>query len=177
MKLYATNLRFLGDTKKQQDLDCCVHGTIVFEINGEVLSDDTQWCVSASAYRFLHTLFADHFAGYEQHMIPCCGHFMVPSEDGMKVLISGCSNGIDFDVIHENEDIIIRTEENKVYRVPFAEYKAAVLGYAKQVEGFYHQNPPRRFEDEFEKKGFAAFCNEWYGLMEKAQAPADGKSQ
>ena len=35
-------------------------------------------------------------------MIPCCCHFMIPSGDGKTVDIVGCSNGIDFDVIHES---------------------------------------------------------------------------
>lgn len=171
MELYATDLHFTGDTLAAQELDHCVYGGVVCRIEGFNLSnDDLDWCVSASAYRFLHSLFDDHFFGAEEQMIPCCGHFLVPSADKTTVTISGCPNGIDFDILHQDENIIIRTQNDHTYTVPFEEYKAAVLAYAKQVEEFYHQHPPRRFENEFDRDGFSAFCNEWYDLMDKARA-------
>ena len=94
MELYARNMFFRGDNPKEQTHDCCIHGTVVFKIGDQLLSDDTEWCVSASAFRFLRTLFNNHFMGAEQFLIPCCGHWMIPSEDKMSVNISGCSNRI-----------------------------------------------------------------------------------
>ena len=174
MELYATDLHFLGDTQKDQVYDYCVHGKVVFKIDGCNLSnDDSDWCVSASAYRFLHSLFENHFLGAEEQLIPCCGHFIIPSQDKTSVTIIGCSNGIDFDILHENHNIIIRTQDGTTYTVTFEDYKAAVLSYAKQIKDFYHQNPPRQFEDKFDQVGFSAFCNEWYSLTNKATALGD----
>ena len=168
MELYATNLHFLGDNPKMQAYDDCVHGKVVFKVDGCSLSnDDSDWCLSASAYRFLCSLFENHFSGAEEHMIPCCGIFYA-SPDKTSVTVVGCSNGIDFDIIHEDENIIIRTQGGATYTVPVEEYKVAVLSYAKQIENFYHQNPPRRFEKQFEQDGFIAFCNEWKSLTERA---------
>ena len=168
MELYATDLHFLGDTPKMQVYDDCVHGKVVFKIDGCNLSnDDSDWCLSASAYRFLHSLFENHFSDAEEHMIPCCGVFYA-SQDKTSVTVVGCSNGIDFDVIHENDNIIIRTQEGITYTVPFEDYKAAVLSYAKQIEDFYHQNPPRQFENQVDRDGFEAFCNEWKSLTDRA---------
>ncbi len=173
MELYASDMFFRGDNEKEQAYDCCVHGKIVFKIGDKLLSDDTEWCVSASAYRFLHTLFENHFMGAEKFLIPCCGHFMIPSEDKMSVNISGCSNGIDFNIIHEEESITIVTADNIEYHIPFVEYKNAVISFAEQVMAFYQSNPPRAFEDDFDKEGYSAFVTEWYILYDKARALCD----
>jgi hypothetical protein len=66
MELYASDMFFRGDNEKEQAYDCCIHGNIVFKIGDNLLSDNTEWCVSASAYRFLHTLFENHFMGTEE---------------------------------------------------------------------------------------------------------------
>ena len=170
MELYAQNLFFRGNTVKERVYDCCVHGKIVFKIGDNLLSDETEWCISASAYRFLHTLFENHFMGAEDFLIPCCGHTMIPTEDKNAVDIVGCTNGIDFNIIHQQESLIIETVDNTKYQVPFSEYKNTVLSFAKQVMEFYKSNPPREFEDTFDKDGFSAFVTEWYNLYDKAVA-------
>ena len=166
MKLFARNLHFLGETPEEQARDLCVHGTPVLEIGGITLSDGEDWCISASAFRFLQTLSANHFSKAGEQMFPCCGHFLVPSEDLQAVSIVGCTNGIDFDVIHEDGNVLLRTDDT-CHTVPYAEYREAVLAYATQVEEFFRENPPREFDGEFEKNGFTAFCNQWYSMKER----------
>ena len=173
MELYARDMFFRGDTEKEKVYDCCIHGKVVFKIEDKLLSDETEWCISASAYRFLHTLFENHFMGAEDFLIPCCGHTMIPTEDKTSVNIWGCNNGIDFNIIHEQENISILTADNTEHQVPFADYKKAVLSFAKQVMDFYKSNPPRKFEDDFDKNGYSAFVTEWYSLYDKAVALAD----
>ncbi len=173
MELYASNLFFRGDNEKQQAYDCCIHGNIIFKIEDTLLSDNSEWCVSASAYRFLHTLFDNHFMGAEDFLIPCCGHTMIPSDDGLSVTIIGCNNGIDFNIIHEDDNIVIITADNTEYRIPFEEYKDAVISFAKQVMNFYEANPPRKFEDDFDKDGYEAFITELHSLYNKAISIAD----
>lgn len=168
MELYATGMFFRGNTEKDRAYDCCIHGEVVFTVEGKRLSDDTEWCVSASAYRFLHTLFKNHFMGGEEFLIPCCGHMMIPAEDKQSVRIFGCSNGLDFNIIHEGERITVVTADNTAYSVTFAEYKQAVVTFAQQVMDFYRSHPPRKFEDEWEKDGYGAFVTEWYSLYDKA---------
>lgn len=170
MELYAQDMFFRGDTEKERTYDCCIHGKVIFKIGDKLLSDDTEWCVSASAYRFLHTLFENHFMGTEDFLIPCCGHMMIPSEDKKSVSIIGCGNGMDFSIIHEGENITITTQDNNEYMVSFVDYKNAVLSFAKQVADFYQSNPPRQFEDDFEKDGYSAFVTEWDSLYDKAIA-------
>ncbi len=170
MELYAKDMVFYGDSEKEKLYDCCIHGKIVLKIGDVLISDDTEWCVSASAYRFLHTLFENHFMGSEDFMIPCCGHTMIPSDDKKSVSIIGCCNGIDFDIIHEQEYVTVVTSENTKYTVSFAEYKNAVISFAKQVMDFYKSNPPREFEEDFDRDGFRAFVTEWYSLYDKTVA-------
>jgi hypothetical protein len=166
MKLYAENLHFLGDTPKEQASDVCIHGTPVMEINGIPLTDGEDWCVSASAFRFLQTLSENHFCGGEEQMFPCCGHYLIPSEDLQTVIIGGCPNGIDFDVIHEDGNVLFFIDDT-CQAVPYEEYREAVLAYAKQIEDFFRENPPREFNDGYEKNGFTAFCNQWYAMKER----------
>ena len=126
MELYATDLHFLGDNSKMQAYDDCVHGKVVFKIDGCILSnDDSDWCLSASAYRFLRSLFENHFSRAEEHMIPCCGAFYA-SQDKTSVTVVGCSNGIDFDITHQDDNIIIRAQDGIAYTAPFEDYKAAL---------------------------------------------------
>ncbi len=168
MELYASDMFFHGDNEKEQAYDCCIHGTVIFRIEEKLLSDDTEWCISASAYRFLHTIFENHFMGAEDFLIPCCGHTMIPSEDKSSVSIIGCNNGIDFNIIHEDESITIVTADNDEYSIPFDEYKREVIAFAKQVMNFYKEKPPREFEDDFDKDGYSAFVTELYSLFDKA---------
>ncbi len=166
MKLFAKNLHFLGETQEEQVQDLCVHGTPTLVIDGFTFTDGTDWCVSASAFRFLQTLSGNHFRGAAEQMFPCCGHFMIPSEDLQTVTIGGCSNGIDFNVIHE-DGMVLLLIGGSIHTVPYEKYREAVLAYTRQIEDFFHANPPREFDSEFEKKGFTAFCNQWYAMKEK----------
>lgn len=169
MELYAHNMHFLGDTENDRAYDACVHGKIIFSIGGKSLSGDGDRCVSASSYRFLHTLFSDHVSGDEEFLIPCCGHMMIPSDDKTAVIIIGCNNGIDFDVTHLPNEVSIKTADVESFSLPFAEYRDAVLSFADQVEEFYKNSPPRRFYDDHDRDGYEAFRAEWDSLRERAK--------
>ncbi len=97
---------FAAITKKNKHMVVVFTEKLFFKIGDNLISDDAEWCVSASAYRFLHTLFD--------------------------------------------------------------EYKRAVMSFDKQVMDFYKSNPPREFEDDFDKNGYSAFVTRWYSLYDKA---------
>ncbi len=168
MKLYAKNIHFLGETEERRLYDYCVHGDVLFKIGDDILHEGSEWCVSASAYRFLQTIFEDHLMGNEEFLIPCCGHSIYPSEDKESVTIVGCNNGIDFEIIHKGENVIIKTADNAEYKVPLSDYKNAVLSFAKQVWDFYKSTPPRKFDDDFYKDGYEAFMSSYRSLYDKA---------
>ena len=163
MELFATNLFFRGDSAEQQRHDLCIHGQVTFLIGEDSLSepDDRDWCVSASAYRFLRTLKEDHVAGHEEYLIPCCGHFMVPSEDGEGVDIIGCSNGIDFSVRHEDGAVLIETAAGKVYTVSYEDYESVVVDYALQIYDYYEKSPARYIENDHDGYAFSVFMKDY----------------
>ncbi len=167
MELYATDMFFRGDNDKQREYDCCVHGKVCFRIDDTPLCDSGEWCISASAFRFLKTLFENHSRKKEDFLIPCCGNMMVPSEDKTTVTIIGCNNGIDFDIVHERDIVFVKTTD-KTYRTSFEEYKTAVLSFAKQIGDFYNSNVPRIFINDYEKEAFYVFLSEFNAMYDKA---------
>ena len=173
MKLYASEPFFRGSTEQEREYDFCIHGRIVFRIGDALLADEDKMCVSASSYRFLHTLFENHFEGGEEFLIPRSGHMMIPSEDKKSVRIFGCPNGVDFTVIREGESVAVITADRAEYRLPFAEYRDAVLSFAKQTADFYRSSPPRRFRADFDRDAYGAFAFESDSLYERASASAD----
>lgn len=139
------------------------------EFDGGVIEDD--FTASASALQFLRTLQEDHVAIYDdEQMMPCCGHFMVSSDDKASVYISGCPNGTDFDVRREAGAVVICTREAKYHLDP-SEYRAAVLTFVEQVETFYRESPPRDLDgrDQFSRDGYEAFWCEWRRLKQAMQ--------
>lgn len=130
-----------------------------------------KWFVSAAALRFMRSVLFNHFMGEDQHMIPCCGHFIVSSDDNQSVEIFGCCNGIDFDVLHEGENIVLRTIDSKTYCCSFYEYRDIALAFADKVERFFSDSPDRIVpEEEPDKSGFVAFKNEWFRLKDELQS-------
>lgn len=168
-KLTGSNFHWLGDNDAQRHGDLCAHGHVRLEFDGGVIEDDCT--ISASALQFLRTLQEDHVAIYDdEQMMPCCGHFMVPSDDKTSVYISGCPYGTDFDVRHEAGAVVIGTREAEYHLDP-GEYRAAVLAFAEQVEAFYRASPPRSLDerDQFSRDGYEAFWCEWRRLKQAAK--------
>lgn len=165
--LTAADLHFLGDNEKERRRDLCLHGSVFLSIDGTVLCDGGEWCVSASALRFMRSVFVDHISASGEQMIPCCGHFMIPSGDGKTVDIVGCSNGIDFDVIHESGGITVKTADGRIFLTDPGEYRRAVTGYSKEIGRFMQNQPARVIDDRWERSAFAAFCEEWNTLSER----------
>lgn len=169
---FIINLRnphWLGESEDQKD-DLCLHANVYLQINEEILDPGTEkvWCVSAVALRLMRSLIANHFSGEEQHLLHCCGHMMISKNDGTEVDIIGCSNGVDFTVLHCGSEIELITEESKSFTVLFEEYKEGVLAFAESVELFYLQSEDRHMpEDSFDKTGYEAFWFEWKTLKDK----------
>jgi len=168
VEIFADGLHFLGNTEKEQRQDICLHGKVTMSVNGCLLADDVECCVTASAIRFLRSLSSDHIMGEEEFLFPCCGNMLIPSEDGKSVTVIGCSNGTDLTVAtdHSKKQTTI-TSGTITDFVPFDEYRAAVLAYAKQVLCFLNNSPERLFENDFEKNGYDAFLFEYNDLMKK----------
>ncbi len=171
IELYAADLHFLGDDPVSKREDLCLHGRVYFRVNDTVFSEigDHTWCVTASALYFLRSLIIDHKAGEGEHMIPCCGHMMIPNEDGKTVCVIGCNNGIDFDVIHVGNEIHIGTDGGRQECVPLVEYKQAVIAYADSIMVFHAKSEERIFELPFDRAGWEAYKTEFGDLRKRVK--------
>jgi len=166
--LFADGLHFLGNTEDERRRDLCLHGRVTMRVNGHMLADEIECCVTASALRFLRSLSKDHKVGEEEFLFPCCGNMLIPSEDGKTVTVIGCPNGEDLEIsIHRRGNQARIQKENVCQFVIFDEYRAAVLAYAKQVLRFLQNSPERQFDDDYEKNGYEAFLTEYKNLMKE----------
>ena len=166
--LFADNLHFLGNTEEEQQHDFCLHGKVTMRVNGYLLVDEVDCCVTASALRFLRSLSSDHKAGEEEFLFPCCGNMLIPSNDGKTVTIIGCPNGEDLEIsTHRQGNQTMIKNENVCQFVSYDEYRTSVLAYAKQTLRFLINSTERIFKEDFEKKGYEAFLTEYTNLLEE----------
>lgn len=143
--------------------DYCAHGHVTAWIGQEVFADDCT--VSSTALYLLKSLTEDHIIYEGQQMLPCCGHTMIARENGRldTVDISGCDNGIDWSVLHEDDTVRLITCTGCETVLPLQEYKKTVFAFADKIEAFYQRSAKKApLSDEFEQKGYTAFWNEWH---------------
>lgn len=158
-KIDATDFEWI-DGPDDDPNDLCLHGKVTAHIGEEVLED--HGTVSASAMYLLRSLTENHQTGEDNQMIPCCGHFMVANEDLTEVYISGCPYGIDWTVEQVSGGVKITTESGNETFVPMDAYREEVFRFADKVEAYYAQCSPKKPYDDFARKGYTAFWNEWH---------------
>ncbi|MCL2675364.1 MAG: hypothetical protein FWE84_02075 [Firmicutes bacterium] len=143
--------------------DLCLHGKAYVKIGDTVLDDGTanDWAVSAGAYRMLESLYKNHIKGREEHLLPCCGHFMFIYEKTDSLIITGCPKGIDWSIVHENGTVKISSDTNAQAVIPFEDYKAIVFGFADTVKSFYDNCSPKNSQDAFENQAYQRFWENW----------------
>lgn len=170
--LEPRNMFWLGG-EEGYERDLCAHGNIYFEVNGHTLVDETyeEFTVSAAALFMLRILEKDYIKedmSYNK-IFPHCGHSMFVEESG-NVLILGCNLGIDFDVLHRRNKVIIVFKDKK-YRVSEKEWREAVLHFSDLVKAYYNACPPKIVGgDENEKAGYELFLAEWDRRAKAARA-------
>lgn len=166
--LYIKKLFWLIEDRPEVDL--CAHALLKIMIGNEIIADDNDdsggWTVSASALFFLRTLKRNHTTTNPlcDALIPCCGHFMIFQEDMNEVIIPNCLNGFDWEVVHQQDKVVLRTRKNTV-KIDFEVYKQTVLHFVDQVEFFYQSSAPKLLPDEeYEVTAYQKFWEEWYRL-------------
>ena len=146
--------------------DCCAHAHAVAQIGDETF--EYYATVSATALYLPKSLKKDHSAYREEQFLPCCGFNIYEKDDGTDdVVILGCPNGIDWDLVHAGDEVIITTDSGMVTTIPFAEYREEALRFADKVEAFYSDQPPRR-PPEDEAQAYKAFWEEWHRRRQEA---------
>jgi hypothetical protein len=165
VSLQPVNLRWIrGAPDDPKDL--CAHGDVVFRIRDEVLLDTAgkDVTVSAAALYLLRTLSVPHTkaAPVGDHLFPCCGFAMweIPGQED--VAVCGCPNGEDFEVLHavNGVGVVVRAADGGAWQIGWAEWRAAVFGFADRVSGFYAACSPKQPAEE-DAAGFWKFKAEW----------------
>lgn len=142
--------------------DLCLHGHVTVQIAKTVMEYDGT--VSATALYLLKTLTEDKvMSEYIIQMVPCCGYFLISNNDLSEVTISGCDNGLDWSVVHENGGVRLTLPSGEEEWVSLRDYRSEVIRFADKVEAYYKSCQPKHIPDaEFERNGYLAFWNEWH---------------
>jgi hypothetical protein len=158
--------------------DLCAHGGVELKIDDYLIIDpeEDDWTVSAGALHLLRTLEADHTPKKPVggQLFPCCGHTMIDSRHSENVVIVCCPTGLDFEVKHTREGVILKFEEGLRYLVPESVWKRAVCGFSDAVKRFYDTSSPKILppDDEDAAAGFRKFMREWETRRRRADVAA-----
>ncbi len=163
---------WIRDDGQDDKEDLCSHGEIFIRIGDEQLSnkESGSWTLSAAGLYLLRSLKQDcEFEEFLNPLVPCCGHFMIPDENGENyVVIMGCPNGIDWKIKHTDNVVTFESPKGAKGTLLFEEYKQLVIDFTNEIEEFYG-NPQDKIlpDEEFYKKGFNQFWSEWVELKNK----------
>jgi hypothetical protein len=159
--IHASNLGWICGPEDDPN-DLCLHGHVTVQIGQTLLEDDGT--VSATALLLLKTLTEDKISSpHDIQMIPCCGHFLMANEDGTQVEIIGCDNGTDWTTLHQEGKIKIILKDGQEEWIDPDQYRQEVFRFADEMEHYYRSCQPKILpEDEFDRRGYEAFWNEWH---------------
>lgn len=164
--LKTTNLTWANGQLDDPE-DMCAHGNIHFQIGSDILvkPDDGEWTVSASALYLLRTLEKSHTfkSPLFDHLFPCCGFNMFNVQGEENVVICGCPNGIDFEIIHIYQEVVIRNTSKPltIYKIPMSVWSDAVIAFSSNIRAFYEQSSPKQPDNSEDKDGYNKFIQEW----------------
>ena len=163
------------DNGEYDRADLCSHGKLFLRIGDEILSDENSktWALSATGLYLLRTLKSDYtIKDFGNFLVPCCAHLIIPDDHINHVDIFGCSHGLDWNIRHEDGNVIYTSEKGSTGKVTFEEYKDMVLNFTDQLELFYG-DPNEKIVpfDEMEQNGFKQFWLEWNELKNEWRTP------
>jgi hypothetical protein len=162
--LRAVNLHWI-DGAADDPADLCAHSSVELRVdaNSLVQPDDGDWTVSAAALYLLRTLSQSHTKAHPvaEQLFPCCGHAIYEVEGDDDVLIIGCDRGIDFEIGHSEDMVVLAAKDGRRYEVTAHEWRKSVCEFADAVYHFYENSSPKVFEDERDSGAFKRFWMEW----------------
>ena len=157
-RIDAVDLRWLESVEDER-MDLCLHGRAFGQIGDETF--EYNCTVSSTALYLLKSLSENHPNSRSNQMLPCCGFSIFPCKDTGSVDICGCSNGIDWSVVHEGDCVRLTTEAGNETDIAFDEYRQAVWSFADKIESFYLRSAPKMPCDIEERIAYTAFWDEW----------------
>lgn len=149
--------------------DLCAHGHVFVRIGNEVVADKESLdvTVSSTALYLMRTLKDNYKKNdYASQLLPCCGHVFMADKEKEFVSIIGCPSGIDWTVIHTDDNKVKHiTDNGQVATIEKEAYTKIVLDFVDQVENFYKLSLPKTSPtDDFDRKGYLTFWREWRQL-------------
>jgi hypothetical protein len=156
-------------TETNTEHDLCAHGKVRVTVGPHTFFNDHA-TISATALLLLRSLERNHTEEFPlgEHLLPCCGHFLIYTEEMQEVHISGCMSGDDWMIIHQQNKVFLKMDKGIQTIVPFSAYKQTVLHFVDQVEQFYKNSPKKILpEDDFDRVGYLQFWKEWRLLRAK----------
>lgn len=165
MKLFTIDASDLAWLEGSEATDLCLHGHGIATIGARTLEYDCT--VSATALQLLKSLTEDHIFSNGSQMLPCCGHFLIPDEQGENVYISGCNAGEDWAIRHIEGAVELILEDGYAVTVPLEDYRREILPFVQKIEDFYNAHPRKLSKDKFELDGYTAFWKEWHRRKEQ----------
>jgi hypothetical protein len=160
--LRPTNLHWIDGSDDDPE-DLCAHSGVDFQIDGDVLVRDGDWTVSAAALYLLRTLSKSHTKSdpVADYLFPCCGHAIFEVDGQDHVMILGCNNGIDFEILHIGDHVRITAEDGRQHHVGATDWTNSACEFSDAVRVFYSSSSPKRAEGEYEQRSFEKFLSEW----------------
>ena len=154
---------------EDEQFDRCAHGKLFIKIGDEIISDEDglDITVSSTALYLMRTISYNYKKDdFASQLLPCCGHFIIADENDDYVNICGCPSGIDWTIIHLDDNTIKHITENGAETtIHKNEYKKIVIDFADNIELFYKNSLPKIIpQDEFTRKGYLTFWKEWKQL-------------
>ena len=146
--------------------DQCAHGYISFLIDDFViLNSEEEWTVSAAALFLLRSVTCNHSektsVAESNYLIPCCGFNPFKYEGEFGLLLMGCNNGIDPEIVHENGSVSI-SFKGTTRSIRQSDWAKAVVSFSNQVAKFYESSSPKTpLEDKHDKEGWQLFWSEF----------------
>lgn len=152
--------------------DLCVHGHVFVKIGEEIIANENTFdiALSSTALYLLRTI-KDNYKedDFGSQLLPCCGHFFIADENDDYVIICGCPSGLDWTIIHTDDNKITHTTDSgQTATIDEEAYRKIVLDFADQIESFYKTSLPKTIPtDDFDRKGYLAFWKEWRSLRDQ----------
>jgi hypothetical protein len=162
--LEPTRMHWIRDDGSDDSYDLCVHSPVRFEIDSHVLirPEDGDWAVSTSALYLLRTLTDDRamrHGDFDDQVFPHCGHVFAQNGDD-PVFFIGCSTGIDLASQRVECSVRLQLSNGAEAKAPMAEWREAVIAFARTVNSFYEGSTPKIAEDPSDASAFVAFTRE-----------------
>lgn len=183
-RIRSSKLDWLGDDEIRTH---CLSAAVEIELNGCVLEipNDELFTISTAALLLLRSLHEDVSISIDDHlewnqMIPHCGYVMVESQQEVN-FYGTCPVGISWSVEHIDRNVRLFdflssfgtdmevTQHDDLVYIPWVDYASEILRIANEVQAFYQNASPKRFDDQETKQAYEQYWREYESLMKATE--------